>query len=129
MIFVDSKLHSIVLPWCMIKEMNVYVTKDWWLEIIAQDNEDLGIKAADLFPSNMIAQPRIYLKINQKFYEDKFKYLEKEFMVNPEKNLDNESCVKRIYSECPLVNDSQPMQNFFVNQKYHKIHSSDFLNF
>jgi hypothetical protein len=35
MIFVDSKLHSIVLPWCMIKEMNVYVTKDWWLEIIA----------------------------------------------------------------------------------------------
>jgi hypothetical protein len=48
----------------MIKEMNVYVTKDWWLEIIAQDNEDLGIKAADLFPSNMIAQPRIYLKIN-----------------------------------------------------------------
>jgi len=106
MIFVDSKLHSIVLPWCMIKEMNVHVTKDWWLEIITQDNEDLGIKAADLFPSNMIAQPRIYLKINQKFYEDKFKYLEKEFMVNPEKNLDNESCVKRIYSECPLVNDS-----------------------
>jgi len=35
MIFVDSKLHSIVLPWCMIKEMNVYVTKHWWLEIIA----------------------------------------------------------------------------------------------
>ena len=90
---------------------------------------DIGVKAADLFPANMIAQNKMYLKISQKFYEDKFKSLEKVFMVNPEKNLDGESGVKRIYEECPLVNDSQMMKNFFVNQKYHKIHSSDFLNF
>lgn len=99
------------------------------MEIICQDNEDLGIKAADLFPSNMIAQTKMYLKIDQKFYEDKFRYLEKEFLVNPEKNIDGNSGVKKLYTECPQVHNSLAMKNFFVNQKYHKVHSSDFLNF
>jgi hypothetical protein len=40
----------------------------------------------------------MYLKIDQKFYEDKFKYLEKEFLVNKEKNLDGNSMVKRVYA-------------------------------
>jgi len=77
----------------------------------------------------MIAGPKMYLKIDQKFYEDKFKYLEKEFLINPEKNLDGNSGVKRIFAECPCVNDSLALKNFYVNQKYHKIHSSDFLNY
>ena len=55
MIFVDNKLHAIVLPWACVKLMNVYVTKQWWLEIIAQDNDEIGVKATDLFPSNMLA--------------------------------------------------------------------------
>lgn len=50
-------------------------------------------------------------------------------MVNPEKNLDGDSGMKKVYSECPLVHDSLPMKNFFVNQKYHKVQSSDFLSF
>lgn len=40
----------------------------------------------------------MYLKIDQRFYEDKFRYLEKEFLVNPEKNLDGNSGVKKLYT-------------------------------
>lgn len=40
MIFVDNKLHAIVLPYDLISEMNIHQTEEWWLEIITKDSED-----------------------------------------------------------------------------------------
>lgn len=33
MIFVDNKLHALILPYESISEMNVHVTDEWWLAI------------------------------------------------------------------------------------------------
>lgn len=46
-------------------------------------------------------------------------------MINPHEHL---SKMKRVYTECPLVADSLAMRNYFVNQKYNKVYSTDFLN-
>lgn len=124
MIFVDNKLHAFVLPYDLVEFMNVYVTDDeWWLEITTQNTE--AHKVANLFPANMLTTPTMYLKVDKKFFDDKFKLLEKQLMVDQEQRL---SKMRKLYSECPLVKESVAMENFFVNQKYNKQYSTDFLN-
>lgn len=67
----------------------------------------------------------MYLKIDQKFVDDKFILLEKQLMINSETF---ESKVKKFYTECPYVHDSLPMKNFIFNQKYNKQYSTEFIN-
>ena len=78
----------------------------------ACDIEESNLTAAELFPSNQTTQSKFYLKINQKFFDDKFKYLENLFMINKEEKL---SKVKRVYEECPYVHDSKALKNFYTN--------------
>lgn len=60
----------------------------------------------------------MYIKIDQKIFEEKFKPLEKEFPTK----------VNKIYESCPYVHESLAMKNFFINQKFSIQYSSDFIN-
>lgn len=104
MIFVDNKLHAFVMPYDLVEHMNVYVTdSEWWLEITTQDLEGSNLQIADLFPANMMTSQTMYLKVDKKFFDDKFKLLEKQLMIDPEQRI---SKMRKIYSECPLVKES-----------------------
>ena len=119
LIYVDNKIHALALPYDHIEALNFYVTdKEWWLEILTQENEKSNLKVDELFPMNVMVQKKVYLKIDQKIFDEKFKVLEKEM---PEK-------VHKIYEECPYVHNSLAMKNFFVNLKYSSQYSSDFMN-
>ena len=109
LIYVDNKIHAIALPYDHISFLNFYVTDgEWWLEILTQENEKSNLNVDDLFPMNIMVEKKVYLKIDQKIFDEKFKVLEKKM---PEK-------VKKIYEACPYVHDSLMMKNFFVNLKY-----------
>ena len=68
--------------------------------------------AADLFPHNQTTESKFYLKVNQKFFDEKFKYLEALLMIDKEEKL---SKVKRVYEACPYVHDSRALKNFYIN--------------
>jgi hypothetical protein len=116
---VDNKVHAIAMPYDHVSEMNFYVTDaEWWLEITTCENEKSNLYVSDLFPMNVLVEKKIFIKIDQKIFDEKFKVLEKEF---PDK-------VNKIYEVCPYVHDSLAMKNFFVNQKFSGQYSSDFIN-
>ena len=79
LIYVDNKIHALALPYDHIGALNFYVTdKEWWLEILTQENEKSNLNVDELFPMNLMVQKKAYLKIDQKIFEEKFKVLEKE---------------------------------------------------
>ena len=59
---------------------------------------------------NIVVEKKIYLKVDQKFFDEKFKDLEKIFKID-----EIDSRVKKIYAECPYVGESLSMKNFFLN--------------
>jgi hypothetical protein len=113
MIFTDSRLHAIVMPYENVKIMTIYETEEWWLEILLVDNEN--IKAESLIPHNSTVQPKIYLKVNNKFYKEKFAVLEKLLLIDTDNYI---SKMKKSYEECPIVSTSQSWLNFLENLKY-----------
>lgn len=129
MIFVDNKAHALALPYNLIEKLNFYVgSAQWWLEIITCENDKSNLYVADMFPLNNVVQKRIYLKIDQKFFDERFEYLEKELLIDTGKDGERKSKATKLYDACPLVHDSRAMQNFFFNQKYNAQYSSDFMN-
>jgi hypothetical protein len=85
--------------------MNVYQSdEEQWLEIYTKDTEKQ--KAQDLFPANMVTQQRIYLKIDKKFFDEKFKNLEKLLMIDEDKRI---SKIRKFLKDCPFVDESVAM--------------------
>jgi len=119
-IFVDNKLNAFVLPYDLVKELNFYVEKEYWLEIVPEEAASIKPEAKNMIPANLICQNKFYLKVGKKFYDDKFKVLEKELTLNADsKKEDKISKAKRIEDRpCPCVHESQVVQNFFVQQKW-----------
>lgn len=125
LIFQDNKLHATVLPFTHIAEINIYNSQDWWLEILTQECESSGLKTADLFPHSLICQQRIYLKVDRKFYEEKFEALRNEFMID---KYEGTSRANKKDTECPLVHKSQTLKNFELNQRFNKQFSTEFMS-
>ena len=64
---------------------------------------------------NNLVQKKLYLKIDQKFFDEKFEFLEKELLFD---QVERKSKAVKLYEECPYVHESLAMQNYFVNQKF-----------
>jgi hypothetical protein len=73
----------------------------------------------------LTVDPVVYLKVDIKFFKEKFTQLEKQLLTDTEKYI---SKMKNKYEECPYVYQSVPWLNFVCNQKYSESYSSDFLN-
>jgi hypothetical protein len=114
------------LPYQHIEKMNFYVgAKDWWLEILPCEVEKSNLYVADLFPLNGLVQKKLYLKIDQKFFDERFEFLEKCLLLD---TVERTSKAVKLYEECPLVHESLAMNNFLVNQKYSAQYSCEFTN-
>lgn len=126
-IFVDIKLNAFVLPYDLIKQLNFYVNRvDHWMEVVTVDKSSLNLDSRNMLPANMISQSKFYLKVGKKFFDDKFKFLEKELMVDQDEKI---SRAKKFEDQdCPYVCDAQAMQNFLLQKKWNPQYSCDFLN-
>ena len=69
--------------------------------------------------------PVVYLKVDIKFFKDKFTILEKQLLIDQETYT---SKMKNKYEECPYVYESLAWRNFELNKKYNIQYSCDFLN-
>ena len=110
-IFMDNRLHAMVMPYEQIKNLNFYVNRDeLWLEVEPLEEAKTDIQSKNLLPGNLICKSKFYLKITKKFLDDKFKLLEKELMINKE---EKESKAKKFDdTDCPYVLESQAMNNY-----------------
>lgn len=126
-IFVDNKLNAFVIPYEMVAELNFYVNRmEHWLEVNLTDKGSLELQSKNLLPANMICEPKFFLKVGRKFFEDKFKFLEKELMINAEEKL---SRAKKFEDqECTYVRNSQVWQNLMIQKKYNTQYSCEFLS-
>lgn len=93
--FIDQRFHAIVVPYLLIKTMTIYQTQEWWLEVLFEDKD----QAKTLFPCNMITDSRLYLKVNQQFFKDKFAVIEKILMVDKENHI---SKMTKSYEDCQI---------------------------
>ena len=67
----------------------------------------------------------MYLKVDRKFYEEKFETLRNEFMID---KYEGTSRVNKTDTQCPLVYESQVLKNFELNQRFNKQFSNEFMN-
>ena len=121
MIFVDNRYHAIVMPYEQLKTMTIFQANEWWLKVEFASEE----AGRDLIAHNLTVQPIVYLKVDIKFFKDKFSVLEKQLLIDQETYT---SKMKNVYEECPYVYTSQTWRNFEVNKKYNQGYSCDFLN-
>jgi hypothetical protein len=126
-IFIDNRLHALVMPYEQIKNLNFYVNRDeLWLEVEPLEEAKTDLQSKNLLPGNLICKSKFYLKITKKFLDDKFKLLEKELMINKE---EKESKAKKFDdTDCPYVLESQVMNNYIKQQKWNPQYSCEFLN-
>ena len=97
--------------------MTIHQEKDdWWLRINLEDVEGSTLKVKNLVPHNLtVDTSQIMLKVDKKFYHEKFKTLEKLLLIDDVKYI---SKMKKSYENCPVVHDSLAWNNFQVNRKY-----------
>ena len=125
MVFVDQRFHAIVMPYDLVSKMTIYQSDDeWWLEVILEDKEDSQLKVKDLMPHNMTVQNKMYLRVDQKFYKEKFYVLEKLLLVDEIKFV---SKMTKSYDDCPVAN-SQVWLNFLEQKKFNEVYSTDFMS-
>ena len=126
-IFMDNRLNAIVMPYRQIEYLNFYVNRaEMWMEVEPIEGTDNALESKNLMPGNQFCQPKFYIKITKKFFDDKFKFLQKELMINKD---EKESKARKFDdTDCPYVTNSQVMKNTFVQQKYNQTYSCEFLN-
>jgi len=103
MVFIDNRMHAAVMPYDHVKTMTIYQEKEWWLEIVLEENENSPLSFKNLMPCNLIGTNKLFIKVDQKFFNEKFYALEKHLLIDDVKYI---SKMKKSYDECPIVNQS-----------------------
>lgn len=95
---------------------------DQWLELAVSE------QAVKSFAANMVAEGRIFIKINTQIVNEKYKLwrgMKEQGEVFPEALK-----IEKNFDPCEyLLESNQTLRNFEINIKYNKAFSSDFLNF
>lgn len=121
--FIDQRFHGFILPYHHFKQITLYQTQQYWLELEFEDN--YLEEARRLQPCNLVSANKFYLKVNQQFFKEKFAELEKILMVDKDNHI---SKMKNVYEECPIVKQSLAWQNYLENKKFNETFNTDFLS-